>query len=92
MYRRVESMRIYCPKGESQEKCRYGLGCDCYDKKQTQPKLGQEEGETCNRNGCDGKMYLPEVEGCTCFNSPPCAACTRNSVQCEECGSTPEDD
>ncbi len=55
-------------------------------------KIGTEEGELCNREGCKGAMEYPPVEGCTCFNNPPCSACVNNQVTCNECGATEEDD
>lgn len=47
---------------------------------------GDEEGARCNRDGCGGTMIVPEVEGCTCFISPPCSACVNNPLTCDECG------
>ena len=55
-------------------------------------KKGTEEGDTCNRNGCDGEMVLPDVEGCSCHINPQCSACTNNKVVCQACGATEEDD
>ncbi len=46
---------------------------------------GEEEGATCNRDGCGGTMIVPEVEGCYCHISPPCGACVNNPLTCDEC-------
>ena len=51
---------------------------------------GEEEGATCNRDGCGGTMIVPEVEGCTCSISPPCSACVNNPLTCDECGAEVE--
>jgi len=42
------------------------------------------EGDKCPQ--CDGKMYYPKVENCSCHISPPCSACTNNLLTCDECG------
>jgi hypothetical protein len=54
----------------------------------TRPPLGEyyDEGERCNRVGCDGTMEVPPVENCTCFISPPCNACVYNELTCTDCG------
>lgn len=49
-------------------------------------RYGYEEGEVCGRGGCNGVIELPEVEGCTCFQSAPCDACTSNYFTCPVCG------
>lgn len=53
---------------------------------------GTEEGDVCNRDGCEGIMWLPPVTDCSCHISPPCAQCERNAIVCNECGSDPFDD
>lgn len=50
------------------------------------PSDGIEEGEVCGRNGCDGIIKLPPVEGCTCFNCAPCSQCFNNKLICPTCG------
>lgn len=54
-------------------------------------EVGTEEDNTCNRDGCQGKMEFPEVENCSCHIAPPCSACVDNPLTCNECGQTPED-
>ena len=44
------------------------------------------EGDPCNKEGCEGHFYSPEVEGCTCHISPPCGACVNNALICDDCG------
>ncbi|WP_313348147.1 hypothetical protein [Paracoccus sp. (in: a-proteobacteria)] len=51
---------------------------------------GEEEGARCDRAGCGGTMIVPDVEGCTCFISPPCSACVNNPLTCDECGAKVE--
>lgn len=48
---------------------------------------GEEEGSICNRDGCDGLMDWPEVEGCSCHINPPCGRCENNPLTCDTCGS-----
>lgn len=48
--------------------------------------VGMEEGDVCNRNGCEGTLKYPPVKNCTCFISPPCSQCTDNALTCTECG------
>jgi len=52
-------------------------------------KLGLEEGDTCNRNRCTGKMEWERNEeygGCSChMGRPPCASCTNQVLTCNEC-------
>lgn len=49
---------------------------------------GCTEGETCNRDGCQGTMELEEAKGCTCFQSAPCSACMGRNIVCNDCGET----
>lgn len=55
-------------------------------------QYGFEEGETCRRGGCAGTMLFPPTEGCTCFVSAPCPACTSVKLTCATCGATADDD
>ena len=50
--------------------------------------VGTEEGEICNREGCEGILAYPEVTNCTCHLSPPCPAHTDNQLECPDCGWT----
>lgn len=47
-----------------------------------------EEGDKCGVEGCDGEMYLPPVDGCSCHVSPPCNRCETNALTCRACGWT----
>ena len=49
-------------------------------------ELGYAEGETCNRDGCQGVIKNRPVENCSCHISAPCSACTAPSGYCEERG------
>lgn len=46
---------------------------------------GYTEGDTCNRNGCTGIIFLREVENCACHICPPCSACTEPREECPLC-------
>lgn len=48
--------------------------------------IGVEEGETCNRAGCTGKLEYVRQGDCTCHISTPCAACLSMKLSCPECG------
>ncbi len=47
--------------------------------------FGSQEGDTCNRNGCEGKIYLPKIVNCSCHISAPCSACTDTVLKCDTC-------
>lgn len=47
---------------------------------------GYADGDTCNRNGCDGIIVFNEPEGCSCHISPPCSACENAGSSCPKCG------
>lgn len=49
-------------------------------------EMGFEEGDVCNRNGCDGIMEIRPVENCSCHVSPPCTNCVENNPICNKCG------
>ncbi|MFA5085698.1 MAG: hypothetical protein WC482_04975 [Candidatus Omnitrophota bacterium] len=50
-------------------------------------KIGTEEGQICNRDGCTGVMIYIKDRPCTCHTgNPPCSACTDAPLQCPECG------
>ena len=55
-------------------------------------QFGTEEGETCNRLGCDGVMIFDDVENCSCHISAPCAGHMRQQLICGICGSAQCDD
>ena len=48
-------------------------------------KIGIDEGDKCNRDGCGGVMVLPKVKDCSGHISPPCNQCVENKVHCSEC-------
>jgi len=58
----------------------------------TPPVIGYEEGDVCNRNGCEGTMEYRQVENCSCHISPPCNACVDNPWVCSECGCTSDEE
>jgi hypothetical protein len=45
-----------------------------------------DEGDPCPIEGCDGKMYYPKSENCSCFLSAPCSSCMALVLTCNECG------
>lgn len=49
-------------------------------------KLGELEGETCNRSGCLGVIEVAPVENCSCHINPPCSECVTPHEYCPECG------
>lgn len=42
-----------------------------------------EEGGDCPE--CEGRLFFPPVQGCSCHINPPCSACTSNGLQCDTC-------
>lgn len=56
-------------------------------------KIGMEEGDVCNREGCLGllRVAYPEMS-CRCHISPPCARCVGSFVECPVCGATNKDE
>ena len=53
---------------------------------------GSDEGEACNRNGCDGELVLKKIGSCTCFlGVAPCSACIDARPSCDKCGFDPVD-
>lgn len=52
--------------------------------------IGAEEGATCNRDGCPGRMEFKTGESCTCHISAPCRSCEDSVLTCAECGATYE--
>lgn len=53
---------------------------------------GVDEGETCRRDGCAGKIKHRPVENCSCHINPPCGSCTDPRAYCEECDWDERDD
>lgn len=43
------------------------------------------EGDTCGRNGCQGRIEIRPSEDCSCHISPPCSSCTSPRSYCPEC-------
>lgn len=49
-------------------------------------KYGTEEGDECNRNGCNGTIVLDRAENCYCHITAPCSQCTdENRLHCDKC-------
>jgi hypothetical protein len=53
-------------------------------------KVGIEEGDICNREGCLGTMEWTKDGECTCHINPPCSACTDGRLTCTKCGAQPD--
>ena len=53
------------------------------DKPQT--TFGDEEGQVCWRDGCQGVIKCHPVENCSCHINPPCSACTDPKEYCPVC-------
>jgi len=54
--------------------------------------FGQEEGDTCWRNGCQGRISVWPVENCSCHIHPPCGSCTEAREHCPVCDWRAKDD
>jgi hypothetical protein len=48
-------------------------------------RIGSQEGDRCNRDGCDGRMEWKKPADCSCHLAPPCAACEAAPLICSEC-------
>ena len=48
--------------------------------------LGNEEGDICNRFGCDGVIKEHPRRSCSCHINPPCSACVEPRGFCDKCG------
>lgn len=54
---------------------------------------GHEQGELCNRNGCQSTIKEEEKDGaCSCHINPPCSYCTTQTGYCDGCGWRAEDE
>jgi hypothetical protein len=51
-----------------------------------------DEGDPCPIKGCDGKMYYPPSENCSCFQNAPCGSCMAVVLTCNTCGWEREED
>lgn len=49
-------------------------------------KVGTEEGETCIREGCAGRIEFQRSENCSCHLSAPCESCLAVKLHCPVCG------
>lgn len=50
-------------------------------------EIGYCEGESCNRDNCNGIIKEREKDGsCSCHINPPCGYCTEPNTYCESCG------
>jgi len=56
------------------------------------PALGDEEGDTCNRDGCDGVIEFSERENCSCHLNAPCHWCMERHLCCSACDWKETDD
>lgn len=54
--------------------------------------LGYGEGDTCNRDGCQGVVAVHDTENCYCHIDPPCGNCTSPRGFCPECDWQEKDD
>lgn len=45
-----------------------------------------DEGDHCPMDECDGELFYPQAEDCSCHIAPPCGACTSTVLTCNECG------
>lgn len=46
---------------------------------------GEEEGQRCRRDGCEGHIEMSKSENCSCHISPPCSSCTSTHLVCSDC-------
>jgi hypothetical protein len=46
----------------------------------------REEGDKCPERKCDGIMFFPKSENCSCHISPPCGSCADIKLTCRDCG------
>lgn len=53
---------------------------------------GYCEGDTCGRNGCNGKIEIAAVRNCSCHLSAPCHGCVSPRAFCNECDWRESDD
>jgi hypothetical protein len=52
----------------------------------TPKEPGWCEGDTCNRDGCDGVIETHPPDNCSChMGMPPCSACTDPRFYCPKC-------
>lgn len=65
---------------------------DWKPEKAVEPSKGENEGDVCNRNGCDGVLHFPPVADCCCHVSPPCQRCIENELCCTKCDWTPSEE
>lgn len=49
---------------------------------------GEEIGELCNRDGCNGVLIegQKQGDGCYCHKVAPCSYCLQYPIECPECG------
>lgn len=56
-------------------------------------ELGFNEGDKCNRDGCQGEICQSEPDGCcSCHINPPCSYCTTPREICNECDWSAKDE
>ena len=49
------------------------------------PTPGTEEGQACNRDGCEGVIAWRPPDNCSCHINPPCSQCVAARLYCPEC-------
>lgn len=49
-------------------------------------EYGKEEGDVCNRDGCDGVIEWSKPDNCSCHINPPCSSCLETYLLCPKCG------
>lgn len=50
------------------------------------------EGDTCNREGCEGVIQMRKAVNCSCHLNAPCSACTAPRQYCDTCEWDEEDE
>ncbi|OSN39527.1 hypothetical protein [Pseudomonas syringae] len=55
-------------------------------------ELGYCEGDTCNREGCEGVIELEPVKDCSCHIAAPCWPHENADMYCRDCGWRAADD
>lgn len=58
----------------------------------TAAALGYSDGDTCQRDGCNGVIAFHPSENCSCHIAPPCFSCTSATAFCHECEWEEKDD
>ena len=70
----------------------YEIEINFVEKDNMEKKIGIEEGNTCNRDGCQGTMVFEREGACGCHINPPCQNCVDAPLVCDECGTELEEE